>query len=291
MKKRLYITGGLLAVMTGGIYLAFVFSRPVPYGSGFSGSYTYTLLFKPAAWIIPISAFLGIFFRASWRQPKGELKFRNGKILRHDDHMFFAHWSHALSVLILLGSGLVKGPFFLPRLVHTPEAVGFTLNLHFLGVVIFGFGFFYYISDLIIKGSFKELLPKANDVNDAVSYYRCKFFGKGEEGPRQGKFLASEKLAYPGWIFLVGGLVITGGIKVAAHVWSLPSALMGTMTFMHDVCALGILVLLVLHVILGAAVPWSWPLLRSMVTGYVSEEYVQKNHLRWYQELLGNTKG
>jgi len=289
MKKRLSIAAGLLVVMLGGVYLAFVLSRPVLYGSALPESYTYFLLFKPAAWLILLSALLGIFFRASWKNLKGEPELANGKILRHDEHMFLAHWSHALSVLILLTSGLVKGPLFLPRLVHTPEAAGFSLNLHFIGIVIFAFGLFYYISDLIIKGGLKDILPKANDVKDAVFYYTSKL-GRGEE-PRQGKFLASEKLAYPMWIVLVGGVTITGGIKVAAHVLSLSSVLMGTMTLVHDVCALGIVLLLVIHVVLGAAVPWSWPLLGSMVSGYMSEEYVKKEHALWYKELRGDTEG
>ena len=105
-------------------------------------SYTYFLLFEPAGWLIPLSALLGIFFRASWQNLNGDPELADGKILRHDEHMFLAHWSHALSVLILLASGLVKGPLFLPRLVHTPEAAGFSLNLHFIGIVIFAFGLF-----------------------------------------------------------------------------------------------------------------------------------------------------
>ena len=93
------------------------------------------------------------------------------------------------------------------------------------------------------------------------------------------------------WIVLVGGVALTGGIKVAAHLWSLSPALMGSMTLVHDVCALGVLLLLVIHVVLGALAPWSWPLLGSMVSGYMSEEYVRKEHVLWYKELRGDTEG
>jgi len=288
MKKRFFIAAGLLAVTVGGIYLAFRFSQTVTFGPELSGASTYRLLFKPAAWLIPLSALLGIFVRASWKPVKGGGQITDGKILRHDEHTFFAHWSHALAVLMLLATGLVKGPLFLPRLVHSPEAVGFTLNLHFIGIVILFFGLFYYISGLIIEGDLKELLPEAGDIKDAIFYYTSKI-GLGQE-PKQGKFLASEKLAYPLWIVFVGGLIITGVIKVAAHLWNLPSALMGAVTLAHDLCALGLLLLLLVHVLLGALVPWSWPLLVSMVSGYMSEEYVQKKHVRWYEELRGDTQ-
>ena len=224
-----------------------------------------------------------MFSRAVSKSPRSEPVYEEGKILRHDERMFFSHWAHTLSVIILAISGLMMGPLFLPRLVHTPEAAGFALNVHFVGIVIFAFGLLYYISDLIIEGGFKDLLPEPGDVKNTLSYYSAKL--KGMEAPPQGKYLASEKLAYPVWIVLTGGITITGGIKLAAHLWSLPGALMGAMSFIHDVCAFAILVLMAIHVVLGAIVPWSWPLLRSMVTGYVSEEYVRKYHGRWYKEI------
>lgn len=283
MARRIFIIGGLLAAGIAGVYVAFVLSRPVPQGEPFAGSSTYHLLFGPGALLILIAASLGIFFRAISKRPRGEPTSGAGKILRHDERTFFSHWAHAFSVVMLAGSGTMMGPLFVPRFVHTPEEAGFALNVHFVGVVIFVFGLFYYISDVIIEGGLRELLPEGRDIKDAFSYYTAKL--TGSEAPPQGKYLASEKLAYPVWVVLVGGITITGGMKVAAHVWSFSGAFMGAMSFMHDVCAFGIVILLAIHVILGAVVPWSWPLLRSMVTGYISEEYVRKYHGRWYKEI------
>jgi cytochrome b subunit of formate dehydrogenase len=62
---------------------------------------------------------------------------------------------------------------------------------------------------------------------------------------------------------------------------------MGAATFIHDVSALAMTALLIFHVLLGALVPWSWQLLRSMFTGYVSEGYVEKHHPLWHEELKG----
>lgn len=283
MINRLFIASGLLIAGVAGVCVAFAFSRIVPDANAFPGSSIYCLLFRPAAWVIPLSAFLGIFFRALNKDGQGEPSFKNSKILRHDKHMFFGHWAHAFSVLVLAVSGMVMGPFFLPRWVHTPQDAGFVLNLHFIGIIVFVFSLFYAISNTVITGGLKDLLPEANDLKAAISDYRSKF-GKGSH-PGHGKYLASEKLAYPLWVILVGGITITGGVKVAAHVWLLPSALMGTMTFIHDGCAAGLLVLLAVHIILGAVVPWSWPLFGSMVTGYISEAYVRKKHRHWYEAL------
>ena len=63
---------------------------------------------------------------------------------------------------------------------------------------------------------------------------------------------------------------------------------MGVMTWTHDLTALLMTLLLIFHVLAGAVVPWSWPLLRSMLTGYVSEDYARKNHPGWVDEMVGD---
>ncbi len=283
MGRRLIMASGLSATAIGGGFLAKAFTQPVPYETEHAESYAYYLLFEPAAWIIPLSAFLGVLLRALSKNAESGPKGEGGKIIRHDEHMFFSHWSHALSVVILAATGIMLGSLFLPRLVHTPEAVAFSLNLHFVGCVIFVFGLFYSIGDLLINGNLKDFLPGASDIKSTVSYYGSKV-GMGTP-PKQGKYLASEKLSFPLWVVLVAGITVTGGIKAAAHLWSLPSEVMAAMTYLHGVCALGLLAMLALHVLLGAIVPWSWPLMRSMVTGYVTEEYVREKHSLWYQEI------
>lgn len=283
MGKRSIIAAGLSVTAAGGVFVARAFTQPVPYETEYAKSSAYYLLFEPAAWIIPLAAFLGIFLRALSKNSESELKCEGGKIIRHDEHMFFSHWSHTLSVVMLAVTGIVLGSLFLPRLVHTPEAVAFALNLHFVGTVIFVFGLFYGISDSVISGGLKDFLPGANDIKSSFSYYGSKL-GMGAP-PKQGKYLASEKLGFPLWVVLVAGITVTGGIKAAAHLWSLPSEFMAAMTYMHGVCALGLLAMLALHVLLGAIVPWSWPLMRSMLTGYMTEEYVRENHILWYEEI------
>lgn len=283
MGTRLIIAAGLSSAAIGGVFFARAVTQPVLYESEYAKSTAYYLLFEPAAWLIPLAAFLGILCRALSKNSDSELRCEGGRIIRHDEHMFFSHWSHALSVVILAGTGIVLGSLFLPRFAHTPESVAFAINIHFVGSVIFVFGLFYAISDLALNGGLKDLLPGADDVKDSLSYYGSKL-GMGVP-PKQGKYLASEKLSFPVWVVLVAGTTVTGGIKAAAHVWSLPAEFMAAMTYIHGICALCLLAMLALHVFLGAIVPWSWPLLRSMLTGYMAEEYVRKNHILWYQEI------
>ncbi len=288
MKRRLSIVAWLLAILAAGIYLAFKASRLFPYRAAFAGSYSYDLLFKSATWVLPVAALSGIFFGAMARR-RTEPEVLNDSVLRHDDVAFLEHWTHVVGTLVLLVSGTYLGALFVPRMVHAPEAVGFALNMHFIGVAIFLFGIFYYLANAWIEGTIKEHLPQAGDFQDAIAHYKS-ILGVGK-APKEGKYLASEKLAYLGWAVVVGAIIITGAIKVSAHVWDLPAPLMGAITWLHDLSALGVAALLVAHVVAAAVVPWSWPLLKSMVTGYIPEEYVRKHHAKWYEQLQAGETG
>jgi formate dehydrogenase subunit gamma len=282
--KRLYAVIGLLIVGIGGIYLSFAASRLVP-ADATSRSYTYNVLFSSLWWTIPLAALLGVFSGAFEERRKPKPKIEDGKVLRHDEVIFLEHWSVAVSTAILVATGILLGFLFVPRFVQAPQTVGFILNLHFVGVLIFTFGVCHYVTDVALVGGVRELLPKASDLKKSVTQYTSKL-GMAE-APRNGKYFSTQKLTYPMWVVLVAGIGLTGLVKTAAHVWSLSSGLMGVMTWVHDVCALLMILLLLFHMVAGAVVPWSWPLLRSMLTGYVSEEYAQKNHPQWVEEMAG----
>jgi formate dehydrogenase subunit gamma len=282
--RRLYAILGLLIVGLGGAYVAFVASRLVPVDAA-GTSHTYNLLFTSAWWMIPIAALFGVFLGAyrQHRRPKPEIV--DGKILRHDDVMFLEHWSVALSTALLAATGILLGFFFIPRFVQDPETVGFMFNLHFVGVLVFTFGVCHYATDLFLVGGVRELLPKASDIKESVTQYTAKL-GMANP-PRSGKYFSTQKLTYPVWAISVLVISLTGILKAAAHAWNLPSGLMGATTWIHDASAVVMIVLLVFHVVAGALVPWSWPLLQSMLTGYVSEEYARKNHPGWVEGMAG----
>ena len=78
---------------------------------------------------------------------------------------------------------------------------------------------------------------------------------------------------------------VTGLIKVSARVWHVPEGLLEFATWTHDWSTILLAVLLVFHIILAAVVPWAWPLLRSMIDGYISVDFVKSHHPGWYKEL------
>jgi cytochrome b subunit of formate dehydrogenase len=281
-QRRVSIAVVLASVFGVGAYLAFVLSRLYLFRQGFAGSYTYHLLFKSAPWAVLAAAALGAFYGASVEN-REEPELKNGRVLRHDEVAFLEHWTHASSTVLLLGTGIVLGFLFFPRLVPNAQTIGFVMNLHFVGVLVFLFGIGYYLANAWVNGGLKEHLPEPGDLRAAVADYLAKL-GVGK-APAEGKYLASERLSYVGWIVGVAGIILTGAVKVSAHVWSLPGALMGAMSWLHDAFALLMLAMLAVHVVASSVVPWSWPLLKSMLTGYVSEEYVREHHVRWFEEL------
>mgnify|MGYP000916628472 CR=1 FL=1 len=282
MRTRLTIALALLAVLAAGTYWAFESAQLYVFRAGLSGSLKYNLLFDRAVLAIPVAALLGISLGA-FKYAQDQTKIVDGKIERHDEIMFFQHWSNALGIIILIITGFVLGTLFIPRTVQVVENIGFALNMHFIGILFSFIGVSYYITKGLFTGEIKHMMPKPGDLRKMIGHYKAMIFGG--EAPKEEKFLSAERVVFPFWIIGVSGITLTGIIKTLAHVWSLPEALMGVMTFLHGVFAIYMTLMLIAHVIAGALLPASWPLIRSMITGKVTEKYVKHHHEKWYEEI------
>ena len=281
MKTRLPIAIALLAVLAAGTSWAFGSAQLYVLRAGLAGSLKYHLLFDTAVLAIPVAALLGVFL-GTFEDDKGHTKIINGKIERHDELMFFQHWSHAIGTVILIITGLGLGTLFIPRTIQSVENIGFAMNMHFIGILLFFVGASYYVTKGLLTGEIKHMLPKTGDTNSMIGHYKAMLFGG--EAPKEEKFLSAERVVFPMWIIGASGITLSGIVKTAAHVWSLPGALTGFFTFLHGVFAIYMALLLVGHVTAAALLPASWPLIKSMVTGYVTEKYYH-HHVKWYEEL------
>jgi cytochrome b subunit of formate dehydrogenase len=127
--------------------------------------------------------------------------------------------------------------------------------------------------------------PYLGSIKDAVIHYaRMAGLTKSKERP-VGKYDASERLAFVPLTLLALFMGATGLIKVAAHVWNVPKGLLEFATFTHDWSTIILTLLVIVHIILAAVVPWAWPLFRSMIDGYISVDFVKSHHKGWYKEL------
>jgi len=241
------------------------------------------LWFDTAGWLVWLMPFLGVLAAVASRRRDPFIE--DGRVLRHDRPAMLSHWTHGVGTVVLLASGVALGFLFVPALVAGEEPTWHVMNVHFAGVLAFLFGTFYYGANTLLSGRLKEHLPHSlkGSLQDAVAHYRAVF--TESEFPGEGKYFASEHLSYPmaaiGTLFMI----VTGLFKVAAHSIDIPGSLMGVMTLTHDVVTIIMALFLLAHVIMGALVPWSWPLLRSMFTGFVSEDYVKHHHAGWYKQL------
>lgn len=284
MKTRLPIAIALLAVIVALTNWAYQSAQLYVLRAGLAGSLKYELLFNTAVLAIPVAALLGVFLGSlEDKEEDRSTKIVAGKVERHSELMFIQHWSHAIGTVILIVTGIGLGTLFIPRTFQGVENIGFALNMHFIGIVLFFFGASFYITKGLLTGEISHMMPKKGDIMGAIGHYKAMIFGG--DAPKEGKFLAVERVIFPFWIFGVSGITLTGIIKIIAHVWSIPGAMMGLITPLHGFFAIYMALLLCGHVFAAAILPASWPLIRSMITGTMDEKYVAHHHQKWYEEI------
>lgn len=246
------------------------------------------LLFDSGWWVVALAPFVGVFAAGLTRRVDPHV--RGDKVLRHDDAAILEHWTHGVGTAVLLVSGIMLGLFFVPALVEGGSPVWALMNVHFVAVVMFLFGTFYYAANTVLSSKrFGEHLPTRNAFSFTVAHYGHLLGVKGCEMPPEDKYYESEKMAYVLALGSTVTIVVTGLFKVAAHVIDLPGWWMGPMTLLHDVATVAMLAFFVAHVFFAAIAPFSWPVLGSMFTGYVSRSQVQKEHAGWWKRLTADT--
>ena len=236
-------------------------------------------------WVPFMTIFVALLLSAYTRRKKPRCE--NGKILRHDLPARFSHWFNAAGILLLLYSGYMLGFLDFGRKVWFTEGAREMFNLHFIGAVLFLLGAVYWVGNSFLNPRrLEEHSPYKGSVKDAIVHY-LKLAGLPIKGGERltGKYEASERLAFIPLTLLALFMAITGLIKLSGHVWHVPTGLLKFATLTHDWSTVLLAVLLVFHIVLAAVVPWSWPMLKSMITGYMSVELLKSHHKGWYEEL------
>jgi len=241
------------------------------------------LLFDSAWWLVFLAPFLGVLAAGLTR--RRDPRIEGDKVLRHNGAARLEHWTHGLGTALLLATGVGLGFLFVPRLVRDTDGVWLMMNLHFVGVAVFLFGTFYYAANTIISAyRFREHLPTGNAFSFTVHY--GKLLGvKKFTMPPEDKYFESEKMAYILAILASVGVILSGIVKVLAHLMELPAWLVSAATPVHGVSTIAMLLFFLAHVFFSSVLPMSWPVLRSMFTGYVPREYAEKEHAGWYKRL------
>jgi cytochrome b subunit of formate dehydrogenase len=267
-KKVLFLMVVLLSVLGAGLFLA---------------KTSELLLFDVDAALIAIagSAVTGFLFGVARAKLKSKEKIENGEVKRHGGGSFIEHWGTAVGISVLVASAFLLGFLFFPSQVGTAEEALLPLNLHFVGVVITLFGGFFFIGDFLASMKYNVWIPTFREIMGG-------FFGKyllGRKWRNNGKYIASVKAAFLAFAVIGGTIVVTGAIKVAGHAWPIKASVLGTATFVHDIFALLLILMVVTHLMFLFVLPDPWVLIRSWFTGKVPEEFVKEGHTIWYEEL------
>ncbi|MHB1452098.1 MAG: cytochrome b/b6 domain-containing protein [Coriobacteriia bacterium] len=243
-----------------------------------------SLLFDSATWLIWFAPFAGVL--AAGLSKRRDPAVEGDRVFRHDVPARITHWTHGIGTMMLLISGIALGLFFTPALVERAQGVWTWMNVHFAFVVMFLFGTFYYgVNTLLAAHRFREHLPTSNAIDYTKRHYGLLLGFKKLTFPPEAKYFESEKMAYLLALASTVVIILTGLVKVAAHALDMPAGLMGVITPLHDIATVAMLAFFLAHVFFAAVLPMSWPVLRSMFTGYVSLEHAKHEHAGWLEEL------
>lgn len=244
------------------------------------------LLFDSATWLVWSAPFLGVLAAALSR--RRDPRIEGDRVLRHDPAAIIEHWTHGIGTAVLLVSGIALGFLFVPAFVGSGGPVWTLMDVHFVAVVVFLFGTFYYGANTVLAPKrFKEHLPTGDAIDFTKRHYGLLLGIKRFTMPPERKYFESEKMAYLLALLATVTIIVSGLLKVAAHSWDIPGAVMAVATPAHDIATVLMLAFFLAHVFFAAILPMSWPVLGSMFTGYVTLEHAEHEHAGWLAELRG----
>ena len=272
MGRRLLIVAVIAAVSVLGV----IYAWRIAFVDGAA------LLFNSGWGLVLLAPFAGMLAAGLTRRKDPVIE--GDRVLRHDGPAILEHWTTGVGTAALLVTGLALGALFIPSFL-AKQQVWAMMNVHFVAVIAFLFGTFYYGANTLLSWHrFKEHLPTRNAFPFTIQHYGRLLGDKKYEMPPEDKYFESERMAYLLALVATAAIIVTGLLKAAAHVVSIPGAVMGPATLLHDIAALGLLVFFLAHVVV-VLLPMSWPMLRSMFTGYVPLEHAKAEHAGWLADI------
>ncbi|GFN21820.1 MAG: cytochrome b/b6 domain-containing protein [Thermoanaerobacteraceae bacterium] len=215
----------------------------------------------------------------------------NGRVKRHSGLVRFVHCSVVLSTFLLIFSGLGQLPLYkrymvdrLPGLSWSSD-FGITLIIHYAAAAWLVFAVALHVAYHAARKEF-DLIPRRGDFKESWLVIKA-MFGRGEEPPAD-KYLAEQRLAYAYMAVSFFIIIVTGFIKVLKNLPSvaLPYGVVTWATHLHNVATVLLILGIGVHLAAFLLKP-NRPLIFSMLTGYVSEEYARCRHPLWYRRIKG----
>ncbi|MGB9710795.1 MAG: formate dehydrogenase subunit gamma [Thermodesulfovibrio sp.] len=212
------------------------------------------------------------------------------KIKRHSVIEIIEHWSIALSGIVLLFTGLGCLPLYkryyiteLPGFAWTADFYNVTV-VHYVASIVFVVGVIFHIFYHGLRKDF-ALLPKKGDLSQSIKVLAA-MIGIGKEPPSD-KYLPEQRIAYVGIGVIILILTVTGIIKILKNLqWVVLSPTVESInTLIHTLTGFLFMIAFIVHVGTVLLFKSNWPLLKSIFTGWVDEDYVKHRHSIWYEKI------
>ncbi len=215
------------------------------------------------------------------------------RIKRHSTIELLEHWSIAISGIVLLFTGLGCLPLYKRYYITDLPGFGWTADfynvtvVHYIASIVFLSAVIFHIVYHGLKGDF-SLLPKKGDISKSIKVLAA-MIGLGKEPPSE-KYLPEQRIAYVGIGFVIILLTVTGVIKVLKNLeWIVLSPSFESInTLIHTLSSFIFMLAVIVHVGTVVLFKSNWPLLKSMFTGYVDEDYVKHRHSLWHEKIKKN---
>lgn len=212
------------------------------------------------------------------------------RIKRHSKIELLEHWSIAISGIVLLFTGLGCLPLYKRYYITEIPGFGWTGDfynvtvIHYIASIVFLSAVVFHIVYHGLRGDF-SLLPKKGDISKSIKVLAA-MIGLGKEPPSE-KYLPEQRIAYLGIGFVIMLITLTGVIKVLKNLeWIVLSPVAESInTIVHTLTGFLFMLALIVHVGTVVLFKSNWPLLKSMFTGYVDEDYAKHRHSLWYEKI------
>ncbi|MBP2316753.1 formate dehydrogenase subunit gamma [Azospirillum soli] len=239
---------------------------------------TSTLRIIAGAVILGMTALLAIFYLI-----RGTIRIHGGRsgrtVLRFNGIDRFAHWTTAVSFLIMAITGLIVTfgrPLLIPLLGHpafTTLAEG-SKYLHNFFSVPFVFGLL-----LVFVLWVRDNIPERADLVWLKTMGGL--LGKGGEHPEAGRFNAGQKGIF--WAVVFGGVALA----ISGFLLMLPFSVTGIsgmqiLHVVHGVVAALLIAVIIAHIYIGSI--GMEGAFDAMGRGEVDENWARDHHRRWYEE-------
>ncbi|WP_048602061.1 formate dehydrogenase subunit gamma [Rubeoparvulum massiliense] len=212
------------------------------------------------------------------------------KVLRHPRSNRVIHWMTAISIFMLILTGLGQMPIYgrynvnkLPGGAWLGEYFS-TLTVHYLGGIMLLFITIYHVVYHVAQRQL-DILPKRGDLKQSYLIIKA-MLTKGKE-PASDKYLAEQRLAYLYIAIQVFLLMVTGLMKMAKnlHFIKLSETTVFWIAQIHNIATFLLIIGIIAH--LGAFImKANRNLLPGMFTGYIDREYATERHSLWYKRLI-----